>query len=165
MIALDHVSVRDAPPALPRTGHRVMLDRAYLEVGHEGEPLLFLRPHDFPEGGPFGDGAAAIAHAARLLGREPRPYAGRDGEWLDLDLAGPVALTRRVAPADLARDWPPARPGAPTLATVRVRGDAAPLLDPLEALGGPPPGLVVDHAPGEALRIVEVVLGDGVRVL
>lgn len=148
MIALDHVSVRDAPAGFAAEGSRVMLDRCYLEVGHEGEPLLFLRPDDVEE-------------AARLLGREPAPYRGRDGEWLDVELAGPVALTRRVD----REDWPPPLPGGPRFAEVRVRGDAAPLLDPLEALGGPPPGLVVDHAPGEPLRVTGVVLTGGVRVL
>jgi hypothetical protein len=156
LIALDHVSVRDAPEGLELEGHRVMLDRAYVEVGHEGEPLLFLRPQSDRAGG----GAAAMADVARVLGREPVPFAGRDGAWLDIALAGPVSLTRRID----VPDWPPALPGAPTLTTVRVRGDAAPLLDPLELLGGPPPGLVVDHAPGEALRIVEVLAGS-VRVL
>ena len=144
MIALDHVSVREAPPGFAVTGHRVLLDRCYLEVGHEGDPLLFLRPDDVHE-------------AARLLGREPRPYRGRDGEWLDVELAGPVLLTRRVD----REDWPP--PGDGTL-EVRVRGDAAALLDPLELLGGPPPGLLVDHAPGEPLRVTQV-LARGVRVL
>ena len=138
MIALDHVSVLDVPPGLVRTGHRVLLDRAYIEVGHEGEPLLFLRPDDVHE-------------AARLLEREVEPYVGRDGEWLDVPLAGPVALTRRVD----REDWPPAGEGR---LQVRLRGDAAPLLDPLERLGGPPPGLLVDHAPGEPLRLVEVVV-------
>ncbi|HEX2085615.1 MAG TPA: hypothetical protein VHF89_08030 [Solirubrobacteraceae bacterium] len=156
MIALDHVSVAGAPEGLEVEGHRVMLDRSYLEVGHAGEPLLFLRP----EADQAGDGAAAIRAAARLLGRAPRPYRGGDGEWLDLDLAGPVALTRRVD----RDDWPPARPGAPRLAVVRLRGDAAALLDTLEALGGPPPGLVVDHAPGEPLRVTAVVLSGGLRV-
>ena len=151
MIAIDHVSVRDAPAGMAVEGHRVMLDRCYLEVGHEGEPLLFLRPDD-------------IAEAARVLGREPAPYRGRDGEWLDLELAGPVALTRRIAPEDVAADWPPPLAGAPRLTEVRVRGDAAALLDPLEALGGPPPELVVDHAPGEPLRLTRVLAGD-VRVL
>jgi hypothetical protein len=147
LIALDHVSVRDAPPELARTGHRVMLDRSYLEIGHEGEPLLFLRPDD-------------ISEAARVLGREPEPYHGRDGEWLDLPLTGPVSLTRRVD----REDWPPAAPGAGRLETVRLRGDAAALLDPLEALGGPPAGLVVDHAPGEPIRVTHVIAA-GVRVL
>jgi hypothetical protein len=151
VIALDHVSVLSVPEGFVVEGHRAMLDRGYIEVGHEGDPLVFLRPDD-------------IAAAARLLGREPRRYAGRDGEWLDVELAGPVALTRRIAPADLARDWPPARPGAPALDVVRLRGDAASLLDPLEALGGPPPGLLVDHAPGEPLRVTQVIAG-GVRVL
>ena len=144
MIALDHVSVRDAPPGFAVERSRVMLDRCYLEVGHEGEPVLFLRPDDIHE-------------CARLLGREPAPYAGRDGEWLDLDLAGPVMLTRRLD----RDDWPP--PGAGRL-EVRVRGDAAALLDPLELLGGPPEGLLVDHAPGEPLRVVGIV-ARGVRVL
>lgn len=152
MIALDHVSVRDAPASLLRTGHRILLDRCYIEVGHEGEPLVFLRPDD-------------IHTSARLLAREPRPYTGRDGEWVDVALAGPVALTRRVAPEDVARDWPPPLPGAPRFAEVRLRGDGAALLDPLEALGGPPPELVVDHAPGEPLRVTSVVLTGGVRVL
>ncbi|HEV2812219.1 MAG TPA: hypothetical protein VGW10_03105 [Solirubrobacteraceae bacterium] len=158
MIALDHVSVRDVPAGFERTGHRVMLDHAYIEVGHEGEPLLFLRPEEDPDSARFGGGgASAIEAAARLLGREPRPYSGRDGEWLDLDLAGPVALTRRID----RDDWPPA--GAGRL-EVRVRGDAAALLDPLEVLGGPPRGLLVDHAPGEPLRVVQVIAG-GVQVL
>jgi len=158
VIALDHVSVRDAPPGFEVVASRVLLDRCYLEVGHEGEPLLFLRPED--EGDPSGGaGAAAIEAAARVLGREPTPYSGRDGEWLDLELAGPVALTRRVD----RDDWPPAGEGG--FAEVRIRGDAAPLLDPLEALGGPPPELVVDHAPGEPLRVTAVVLTGGVRVL
>ncbi|HEX8119770.1 MAG TPA: hypothetical protein VF549_00760 [Solirubrobacteraceae bacterium] len=167
IVALDHVSVRAAPPGVALDGHRVMLDRSYLEVGHEGEPLLFLRPERAGAGDPRAGcgGPAAIGEAARLLGREPVPFTGRDGEWLDLELAGPVALTRRVAPQAIARDWPPPRAGAPSLQTVRVRGDAAALLDPLEALGGPPPGLVVDHAPGEPLRIVGVLLSDGVQVL
>jgi hypothetical protein len=159
IVALDHVSLRDAPPGFAVDGHRVMLDRSYLEVGHDGEPLLFLRP----EGS--GNGAAAIEEAALLLGRRPTPFHGGDGEWLDLDLAGPVALTRRVAPEEAARDWPPPRPGAPSLHTIRVRGDAAALLDALEALGGPPPGLVVDHAPGEPLKITGVLLSGGVQVL
>lgn len=146
MIALDHVSVRDAPPGFAVERSRVMLDRCYLEVGHEGEPVLFLRPDDIHE-------------CARLLGREPAPYAGRDGEWLDLELAGPVMLTRRVD----VRDWPPAGEGG--FEEVRIRGDAAPLLDPLEALGGPPRGLLIDHAPGEPLRLTGVVLTGGVRVL
>jgi hypothetical protein len=114
LIALDHVSVAEAPPGLAVTGHRVLLHRCYLEVGHEAEPLLFLRPGDIHE-------------AARLLGREPQPYRGRDGEWLDVELAGPVALTRRVD----RDDWPPAGEGR---LEVRVRGDAAALLDPLEPL-------------------------------
>ena len=143
-VVLDHVSVR-AAPGLDAEGSRVMLDRCYIEVGHDGEPLVFLRPED-------------IHAAARLLGREPVPYAGRDGEWLDVDLAGPVTLTRRID----RDDWPPA--GRGRLEEVRVRGDAAELLDPLEALGGPPPGLVVDHAPGEVLRVTGVIAA-GVRVL
>jgi hypothetical protein len=147
VIALDHVSVRAAPPGLRVTGHRVLLDRSYLEVGREGEPLVFLRPDD-------------IHAAARALGRAARPYRGRDGEWLDVDLAGPVLLTRRIDRGD----WPPARPGAGRIEQVRVRGDAAALLDPLEALGGPPPELAVDHAPGEPLRVTGV-LAAGVRVL
>ena len=145
-VVLDHVSVRDAPPSLPRDGARILLDRQYIEVGQVDEPLLFLRPDD-------------IHAAATLLGREPKPYHGRDGEWLDVDLAGPVMLTRRVD----RDDWPP--PGEGRLEEVRVRGDAAALLDPLELLGGPPPGLVVDHAPGEPLRVTAVVLADGTRVL
>jgi len=144
LIELDHVSVAAAPPGLPVTGHRVLLDRCYLEVGHEGEPLLFLRPDD-------------IREAARLLGREPQPYRGRDGEWLDVELAGPVMLTRRID----REDWPPAGEGR---LEVRVRGDAAALLDPLELLGCPPPGLLVDHAPGEPLRVTQVIAA-GVRVL
>ena len=147
---IDHVSVREAP-GFTAEGSRVMLDRCYIEVGHQGEPLLFLRPGDIHE-------------AAALLRREPRPYAGRDGEWLDVELAGPVALTRRVAPAEVAAGWPPPLPGAGRLEEVRVRGDAAALLDPLELLGGPPPGLVVDHAPGEPLRVTGVIAA-GVRVL
>ena len=143
-VALDHVSLREAP-GFTATGSRVLLDRCYIEVGHEGDPLLFLRPDDLQE-------------AARLLGREPMPYSGRDGEWLDVELAGPVMLTRRVD----REDWPPAGEGR--LEEVRVRGDAAALLDPLELLGGPPPGLVVDHAPGEALRVTGVVAA-GVRLL
>ena len=144
MIALDHVSVREAPPGFAVDGSRVLLDRCSLEVGHGGGPLLFLRPDD-------------VGESARLLGREAVPYAGRDGEWLDVHLAGPISLTRRVD-----RDgWPPAGEGS---LEVRVRGDAAPLLDPLEARGGPPRGLVVDHAPGEPLRVVEVIAA-GVRVL
>ncbi len=150
MIALDHVSLAEAPPGFEVVAARVMLDRCYLEVGHEGEPMLFLRP----EG---EDGAAALRDAARILGREPTPYAGRDGEWLDLELAGPVALTRRID----RQDWPPPGEGA---LEVRLRGDAAPLLDPLESLGGPPPGLLVDHAPGEPLRITRVIAA-GVQVL
>ncbi|HEV2062073.1 MAG TPA: hypothetical protein VGR12_04405, partial [Solirubrobacteraceae bacterium] len=59
-------------------------------------------------------------------------------------------------------DWPPAGKGR--LEEVRVRGDAAALLDPLELLGGPPPRLVVDHAPGEPLRVTAVIAA-GVRVL
>ena len=144
MIALDHVSVRDVPAGLTAERSRVMLDRCYVEVGHDGEPLLFLRPDDIHE-------------AARLLGRDPSPYRGRDGEWLDLHIAGPVSLTRRVD----RQEWPPA--GAGSL-EVRLRGDAAPLLDPLELLGGPPAGLVVDHAPGEPLRVTGV-LAAGVRLL
>ena len=146
MIALDHVSLLTPPEGFAVEGHRVMLHRSYVEVGHEGDPLLFLRPADIEE-------------AARVLGRDATPYAGRDGEWLDVALAGPVALTRRVAPEGVARDWPPARDGAPALDRVRVRGDAAALLDPLELLGGPPPGLIVDHAPGEPLRVVEAFAG------
>ena len=144
MIALDHVSVPDAPAELERTGRRIMLDRSYLEVGAVDEPLLFLRPGD-------------VAEAARLLGREIKPYHGDDGEWLDVELAGPVLLTQRVDRSD----WPP--PGTGAL-EVRVRGDAAALLDPLELLGGPPPGLVVDHAPGEPLRITQVIAA-GIEVL
>ena len=140
MIALDHVSVPSVPEGLAVEGTRVMLDRAYVEVGQVEEPLLFLRPDD-------------IHAAARALGREPKPYLGRDGEWLDVHLAGPVTLTRRVD----RDDWPP--PGEGRLEEVRVRGDAAALLDPLESLGGPPVGLVVDHAPGEPLRVTEVVVG------
>ena len=143
-VVLDHVSLR-AAPGLEAEGSRVLLDRCYIEVGHEGDPLLFLRPDDIHE-------------AARLLDREPEPYAGRDGEWLDVELAGPVMLTRRID----RDDWPP--PGAGRLDEVRVRGDAAALLDPLELLGGPPPGLVVDHAPGEPLRVAGVIAA-GVRVL
>ncbi len=142
MIALDHVSLRDAP-GFTAEASRVMLDRCYVEVGHEGEPLLFLRP----EG---GEGAAAITEAAKVLGRDVRPYAGRDGRWLDVDLAGPVMVTRRID----REDWPPAGEGG---LEVRLRGDAAALLDPLELLGGPPPGLVVDHAPGEPLRLTQVI--------
>ena len=144
MIALDHVSVTAVPAGLAVEGSRVMLDRCYLEVGHRGEPLLFLRPGD-------------IEDAARVLGRELRPYRGRDGEWLDVELAGPVMLTRRLDRGE----WPP--PGRGDL-WVRLRGDAAPLLDPLELLGGPPSGLVVDHAPGEPLRITQVIAA-GVQVL
>jgi hypothetical protein len=136
VIALDHVSLRDAP-GFAAQASRVLLDRCYVEVGHEGEPLLFLRPDD-------------IEAAARALGREPRPYEGRDGRWLDVDLAVPVTLTRRID----REDWPPAGEG---LLEVRLRGDAAALLDPLELLGGPPRGLLVDHAPGEALRLTQVV--------
>ena len=143
-VALDHVSLREAPAQLARSGHRVLLDRSYIEVGHEGEPLLFLRPDDIHE-------------AARLLGAEVERYDGRDGAWLDLPLAGPVALTQRID----REDWPP--PGEGGL-EVRLRGDAAPLLDPLERLGGPPPGLLVDHAPGEPLRVTAVIAA-GVRVL
>ena len=158
MIALDHLSLRDAPPGLARSGHRVMLDRCYLEVGHEGDPLLFLRPD-----GPGG--AARLREAAEALGREVTEFAGRDGEWLDVALAGPVALTRRVTPPEVAHNWPPPRNGAPRIEEVRIRGDAADLLDPLEALGGPPPELVVDHAPGEPLKVICVALTGGVRVL
>jgi hypothetical protein len=142
VIELDHVSLASVPDGFEVEASRVLLDRSYVEVGHTDEPLLFLRPDDIHE-------------AARLLEREPVPYHGRDGEWLDVELAGQVTLTRRVD----RDDWPPARPGAPRLETVRVRGDAAALLDPLEILGGPPPGLVVDHAPGEPLRVVEVIAG------
>jgi hypothetical protein len=151
-VVLDHVSVRDAPAHLPRAGTRILLDRQYIEVGQVDEPLLFLRPDD-------------IVEAARLLGREPRPYVGRDGEWLDVEVAGPVSLTRRTAPPGVAAGWPPPRLGAGRLEEVRVRGDAAPLLDPLEALGVPPPGLVVEHAPGEPLRVIAILLADGTRVL
>ena len=143
-IVLDHVSLLEAP-GFDAEGSRVLLDRCYVEVGHEGDPLVFLRPDD-------------IHAAARLLDREPRPYAGRDGEWLDVELAGPVMLTRRID----REDWPP--PGTGRLDEVRLRGDAAALLDPLELLGGPPPGLLVDHAPGEPLRVTGVIAA-GVRVL
>ena len=128
-----------------------MLDRGYLEVGHDGDPLVFLRPDDLEE-------------AARVLGRAATEYHGRDGAWLDVELAGPVTLTRRVAPEDVARDWPPPLAGAPRFAEVRIRGDAAALLDPLEALGGPPPELAVDHAPGEPLRVTRVALTGGVEL-
>ena len=151
MIALDHVSLAAVPDGFVVEASRVLLHRSYVEVGHAGEPLLFLRPDDVHE-------------AARVLEREPVPYRGRDGEWLDVDLAGPVALTRRIAPARIARNWPPPMHGGPTLDAVRVRGDAAALLDPLELLGGPPPGLLVDHAPGEPLRVTQVIAG-GVQVL
>jgi hypothetical protein len=144
-VNVDHVSLRSVPAGFEVTGHRVLLDRQYVEVGWEGEPLLFLRPDD-------------IHAAARVLGREPQAYRGRDGEWLDVELAGPIALTRRID----REDWPPAGEGR--IDEVRVRGDAAALLDPLERLGGPPPGLVVDHAPGEPLRVTGVIAA-GVRVL
>ena len=126
-----------------RTGHRVMLDRSYLEVGHEGEvaplPAAGRHPRQRP----------ACSRG------EAEPYRGRDGEWLDVALAGPVSLTRADRPRGRGRPAAAAARAALEVVrrprrrrrrcSIRSRRSAA-----------RPHGLVVDHAPGEPLRVTQV---------
>jgi hypothetical protein len=104
---------------------RVFLDRTYLEVaadpGRDGwqATMCFLR---------FAEPDALRAHLdAAGLTYTFGVWEGVDGTWDDVEVrSGDVplpTLIRRTAPADVARDWPPAlsraqRCGARFLATV-----------------------------------------------
>lgn len=138
---LDRLGLRaTVSPAAADRHSRVYLHRSYLEVstrpGGSGwsAALFFLR---------FDDPEALRAHL-EAAGLEYRlgEYEGVDGTWDDVEIdAGPVPLpilVRRTAPAEIARDWPPAlaelhRCGARTLAEVHV--GAPSLGDALEPYG------------------------------
>jgi Glyoxalase-like domain len=114
-------------PAAPERHSRVYLHRSYLEVsvgpGEGGwrARMFFLR---------FDDPDVLRAHleAAGIAYRWGR-YEGVDGTWDDVEVrlgaAALPTLIRRTAPAEIARDWPPAlaephRCGARSLAAVHV---------------------------------------------
>ncbi len=184
VLHLDHVSLMAPSGALEQLGFRltattgtddhsrVLLDRGYLEVmplaggetGIRGRGW-FLRPADL-----VGSVTALRAHG--IAANDPTVYQGRDGAWLDVELAASATamlpvLTRRV---DLPT-WPPHLRAAHdnraiSLAGVHVRTSAAAtLIGALQALGA-----VVDErgefvlADAAAVRVEQAVSGEDALV-
>jgi hypothetical protein len=168
-------------PAAPDRHGRVYFDRSYLEIAAGVEaslPWFFLR-YD------------RLDHTLEVLqGRGLRArasvYQGVDGTWEDIELDAGTAvplpyLSRRITPAEVAKDWPPplvsAHPcGAEALAAVHLR---CPRLEPAlviyeRLLGSPAIRLGADHAmhrlgPGrivlhEAAELPLAILGLELRV-
>jgi hypothetical protein len=109
---------------------RIFLERGYVEVGAApADGPLLASWHGY-----FLGTADALRHAAWARGKglsvgEPELYRGVDGEWLDLTVQRPgwepllPYIVQRIAPAELAADWPPPLPlvhpnGAVTLQAV-----------------------------------------------
>jgi catechol 2,3-dioxygenase-like lactoylglutathione lyase family enzyme len=96
--------------AAPERHSRVYLDRSYVEVSAGSRAkaweatMFFLR---------FEEPRALLAHLdAAGIQHRFETYEGVDGTWDDVEVrAGTVplpTLIRRTAPAEVARDWPPA---------------------------------------------------------
>ena len=134
---LERRGFRVTPTAGAHGQHaRVMLDRSYLELTWPGTSVTNVRISQVnDEGGPGprsrgprtpggkrsplsavgwfvrSDGQDALLGRLRASGvavPAPAPYAGRDGEWLDLKLPGAAVVTPIVTRRTDRDDWPPA---------------------------------------------------------
>src|SRR5687767_10633961 len=113
-------------PGASQRHSRWFLDRSYLEVSVPPGPapgwglsLFFLRFADLA----MTEGALRAA----AIPYRSEPYRGADGTWDNIELEGPAGvpapiLVRRVAPEEIARDWPPRRPDPAPCGAIALGG-------------------------------------------